>query len=185
LPRLVDELKNGGARVADMRNKNLAASEEKAKSEEFFVLSKRLRGQAYQDAKNTRVVSLKKKRTSESPEPATPSKRKRFPSAKKDPQDTDSEDDTEMEDIEPQESEVKMAKGKKSNVKKLASKGKEPATGSKRKRANHQDTDSDDDTDLEESWLQEPNFKEAKSRKSNIKTCSGLHRADLWNQPDY
>lgn len=47
----VDELQDGGNKLQDLIFQKLAASKEKAASEETFVPSKRLRGQAYQDAK--------------------------------------------------------------------------------------------------------------------------------------
>jgi hypothetical protein len=154
MPRLVDELKDGGAKVAAMVKENLSASEERAKSEEFYVPSKRLRGQAYQDAKDKRVRLVKSR---ESPEPSA-SKRKRSPSVKKDPQDTESEDDTDSEDPDVQPAVVKKAKGK--------------MTGSKRKR-DLEDSDSEDDTDPENIVTQK-----GKGKRNKVPAMDFIRRTD-------
>jgi SNF2-related domain len=163
MPRLIDELKNGGTRVPDMVKENLLASKEKAISAEFFAPSKRLRGQAYQDAKVNRVGSQKNRAS----EPTT-SKRKRSPLAK-DPQDTDSEDDTDAEDTDMQMSDVGKTKSKTTDFRQPSSRGKEPLTGSKRKRGNPRDTETEDSIDLDEIESQKSDTRKAKSKKTNVK----------------
>jgi hypothetical protein len=56
----VEELQNGGRGLQEMIRQKLEASKTKAAAEETFIPSKRLRGQAYQKAKQGPAVGLKR-----------------------------------------------------------------------------------------------------------------------------